>query len=334
MKLVSILITICFTFSFADTKQKFPRSLKTDFDLDFLDIDTKGCDYSRKSLESLQLGEKFSKEKMSQLYSCYFFSRNLKRDKTFNCKVPSKKLIKHYKNKTGFSKVRGKYSAYGLKKVPYRYDLKESKGKTIVEVKIHFKNELKNKTKRKLFKSIYLRSLKLHLYDAAQIWNSGVPEGLKGMIDFRFKLAKKPSEAHYSVAVKEGYVRGPYYKQMSDDFLSRSKYLHKHVSVNYKSGPEYKIDMTRDYNRESFGPNGMNRGRQAKFFAHEIGHMLGLDDEYHGIHTLFYNPNKKDTTNRNERLSKCDESSIMCDAFVGEPMAHHYYSLLSRAACL
>ncbi len=75
-----------------------------------------------------------------------------------------------------------------------------------------------------------------------------------------------------------------------------------HFSVNVK-------DSTR-------GPYDQNWGRDwsGRIVAHELGHMLGLGDEYQTL------SGKID----------CYRPSLMCAAWAGAPMTHHYYFILRR----
>lgn len=64
------------------------------------------------------------------------------------------------------------------------------------------------------------------------------------------------------------------------------------------------------------GPYDTNWGRDwtDKVIAHEVGHMLGLGDEYQTISGKF----------------DCYKPSIMCTAWTGSLMPHHYYFILRR----
>lgn len=57
-----------------------------------------------------------------------------------------------------------------------------------------------------------------------------------------------------------------------------------------------------------------NRNWGAVSVAHELGHMLGLGDEYETLTSE----------------SNCLSSSIMCSSFYGAPMKAHYYFILRR----
>lgn len=57
-----------------------------------------------------------------------------------------------------------------------------------------------------------------------------------------------------------------------------------------------------------------SRGWGPRTYAHEVGHMLGLGDEYETL------------TGR----SDCLESSLMCSSSRGQMMVHHYYFVLRR----
>ncbi len=73
--------------------------------------------------------------------------------------------------------------------------------------------------------------------------------------------------------------------------------------------------------------------------AHEIGHQMGLDDEYHQMRVTarmggfvggfcrFFWGTASDTATR----AQCDPSSLMCNA--GDPQAIHYYLIQRRLLC-
>jgi hypothetical protein len=55
-------------------------------------------------------------------------------------------------------------------------------------------------------------------------------------------------------------------------------------------------------------------GWSRKTISHELGHLLGLDDEYEGS-------------------EKCPKGSIMCTSSSGKPYEYHYYMILRRIIC-
>jgi hypothetical protein len=74
--------------------------------------------------------------------------------------------------------------------------------------------------------------------------------------------------------------------------------------------------------------------------AHEIGHMMGLDDEYGQLrktlgHALGEEPRWKEDPALKTAWFQCNIESLMCDSKgeQSQPLAYHYYAILRRRFC-
>jgi hypothetical protein len=74
--------------------------------------------------------------------------------------------------------------------------------------------------------------------------------------------------------------------------------------------------------------------------AHEIGHMMGLDDEYGQLNKTMGHALGEDARWDHDALHKirwfgCNPRSLMCDSRgeASTPQPYHYYTLLRRRAC-
>jgi hypothetical protein len=74
--------------------------------------------------------------------------------------------------------------------------------------------------------------------------------------------------------------------------------------------------------------------------AHEVGHMMGLDDEYPQVRkTLGHALGQEPRWRRDRRVRvgwlRCDLGSLMCDSKGEEaiPLPHHYYAIARRRFC-
>lgn len=96
--------------------------------------------------------------------------------------------------------------------------------------------------------------------------------------------------------------------QVKTDF----KYQFHFMMVENPNLAHYSVNIQ----NETRGPYDTNWGRNwtGNTIAHEIGHMLGLGDEYQTVSGEF----------------DCLRTSLMCSAWYGAHMKHHYYFVLRR----
>lgn len=91
------------------------------------------------------------------------------------------------------------------------------------------------------------------------------------------------------------------------------------LAKNMKEANIKLVHLTR---KDTRGPYFINWSSNWRYttIAHELGHMLGLDDEY-----------------RNDPFggsaANCNGDSIMCSSYRGNPHEYQYYMILRRALC-
>lgn len=89
-----------------------------------------------------------------------------------------------------------------------------------------------------------------------------------------------------------------------------------------KNKREAHIKLVHLTRKDTRGPYFINWSSNWRYntIAHEMGHMLGLDDEY-----------------RNDPFggsaANCNSDSIMCSSYRGNPHEYQYYMILRRALC-
>ena len=108
--------------------------------------------------------------------------------------------------------------------------------------------------------------------------------------------------------------------QEAEDIWNRSRslfptdfdYQFKFLITENESEAYFSVDIL-DSTR---GPYDTHWGRNwtERNISHEIGHMLGLGDEYKTLSSQ----------------SDCLDASLMCQSWTGELMPHHYYFILRR----
>ena len=145
---------------------------------------------------------------------------------------------------------------------------------------------------------------------AEKLWESNIPMSLKDQLRFNFKVERDHKKAHFSVKLLDTFSRGPYNQNWSTSMLKE---------------------------------NG-----RIGWIAHELAHMMGLDDEYDNFKTstiaeIILKRNKRKFGRKYDsktvraitknQVSQCGTYSIMCNSRKGEIQARHYYVILKRAFC-
>ena len=86
-----------------------------------------------------------------------------------------------------------------------------------------------------------------------------------------------------------------------------------------RHGAFFNVRLVRPYSRGPFDSE-WSLAWTSRSFAHEMGHIMGLDDEYeNNLH--------------GGDASKCIQDSMMCRSSTGTPQDFHYYLILRRLAC-
>ncbi len=256
---------------------------------------------SRKKVLALS---KRSSAAHDEYLSCKHLKKNKETDFMTRCK---------YKN--GRYQVRGLKSYGGILspiKLPFRYDIYTEGNQSVIEVRIYFKDRdiLKQKMAMKhtpeethgYYKNIqtYSDMMDFYLQKSSEFWSEFSPNQ---DIKFHFVQVNKRSQAHFKVGLVD---------------------KNKGILYNYK----WNTFMRQIRDRNS-------RRLIDRTMAHEIGHMLGLEDEYSRTwgtlsgkyFSMFHNHYKKD----------CSTNSLMCTPVImwttQNPIVqdYHYYQIFKRA---
>ena len=251
--------------------------------------------------------------------ACLALTKNIKHDKTYTNSILWKDITSQIK--PGSKHIRGKLSFSGIVKMPYSYEIKQDSDKRFeVTVRIHVKrwklwkeSELLNISEPERTKHLQ-RVFDLSLNEAEKYWNND-ELGIK----FRFVREENIKNADFSITLRQN-IRGSMY------------------NVRWDWWPVEKPSLTDDEIRRNF-----SFITDTEEFAHEIGHMMGLDDEYSvpkatlgfaaGFAEGLLHPKREWNQLQTDKWVRgCDQSSIMCKDWNESfgPSNYHYYLILKR----
>lgn len=95
--------------------------------------------------------------------------------------------------------------------------------------------------------------------------------------------------------------------------------------VTEEANPHLLVNLKEQNTRGPYNSEWSTRW-SATSIAHELGHAMGLNDEYDQIRTTFQ-------VGTIENQSRCNWRSLMCFSGSGSPRSYHYYVIARRAWC-
>jgi hypothetical protein len=241
-------------------------------------------------VESKKMYEELKNDKNYHQYrNCKFVKRNIERDS--KACVPSAKDVFNplLLPSERCQKISGRMGYVGFVYLPYRYSLCPSDdGKMELIIKIFFKKEIKKKKQD---------DLKLQYY-----YGANMNASLQSRLDEAAAVWNK-----------------------SNPMASAMKF--KFIQVLKAEEADFQVDLNYGLTRGPYCREWSNTWG-GDTMAHEIGHMMGLDDEYNqvvGSALPLYHMTYAE--------SYCDPESIMCDDATGRPQKYHYYMIMRRFLC-
>ena len=304
-----------------------------------LDIETKSngrCNYNRNNLNKAHLNniyntdlnhsiEDISSQSINSNFSCIFLKRNLRRDSNKIDIAPEKVLSGMKDVKDTSKEITGKIRYLGIVGKKYKYNLDKKSGKTAITVKLHFK----------------VSSAVTKDYKDALNSQPDATTDYKELLLVEMDSKLKSAEDIWKSGAGSGF-----------DF--------NFIRVDTESDAHFSVNLQSDYGRGPYDKNWSLEWPNTTV-AHELGHMMGLDDEYDnvllstisGLNALLINNKNEAAIEKtvcseykdqddaqlfgyfrklsfgSDRAAKCDKSSIMCDPY-GVPQKWHIYTIFKR----
>lgn len=142
-------------------------------------------------------------------------------------------------------------------------------------------------------------------------------EGSTYIISVRVHLRSSSSTALTNIREKLHHAQGTWeigYQRNAEPLYPRLRLHFEFLTVDSAEQAHFSVAVTE---RESSGPYFSTWSTQwtREMVAHELGHMMGLNDEYNQVLERY----------------DCWSGSIMCRGQEGEPQFYHFYHILRRA---
>jgi hypothetical protein len=220
-------------------------------------------------------------------FNCKFIKRNILRDKK-DCTPSAKDVFNQSLSSIKqCKKITGKMGYVGVVYLPYNYSIcPNTDGTHDLVIKVHIKKEIKTN-----------KNNDLRLKNA---WGHNM------IIPLEDKLIEASNI-------------------WNDQNPLKHKLKFKFQLVDLPENADFQIDLTHAASRGPYCKQWSTTWN-SNDIAHEIGHMLGLDDEYNQVVGSAL-PMYHFTYNE----SYCNPDSIMCDQ--GIPKPYHYYMIFRRLLC-
>lgn len=187
------------------------------------------------------------------------------------------------------------------------------------------------------------KSFNVHLKDSYEVYPTpsqlsgnhlNMKKSIQGKITYvefvpkkyNYDVIYKPNSTDVTISVKVGFLnpKGQDIENLKKKFVQAEQIWNSNTTpLDFKYRFEFQV-VTNPFDAhfavilqdDTRGPYDTQWGRNwsGTTIAHELGHMMGLGDEYETISSESY----------------CLPQSLMCESNKAKPMYHHYYFILRR----